>query len=91
MFTTTAKSLLNCDQGFLSFGCIVLDEIIGGIPISGITEVCSFLVNNTMILNEPFCFKISGEAGSGKTQICLTLALQVKVCKLLKCLPRSVS
>ena len=44
----------------LSFGCGVLDNAIGRIPICGINE-------------------ISGEAGAGKTQFCLGLALQCQL------------
>ena len=44
----------------LSFGCRLLDDAIGCLPICGINE-------------------ISGEAGSGKTQFCLSFSLQCQL------------
>lgn len=64
MIPQTAFSLLqqqNNKQKYLSFGCKIIDNALGGgIPVQGVTE-------------------ISGVAGAGKSQVCLTLALQAQL------------
>lgn len=52
-------TLYETRKSSLSFGCPLLDEVIGGISRGIVTELC-------------------GEAGSGKTQICLKLSIQVR-------------
>ena len=42
MIPRSALSIYNQKQNassYLSFGCVILDEIIGGIPLVGVTEV----------------------------------------------------
>ena len=60
MNSQNALQIYNNKSPDLSFGCKVIDSIIGKIKVGGITE-------------------IAGEAGSGKTQICLSLSLNCQL------------